>query len=166
MKPICQFLILCGLILGKTVAVQNGDLVGNHLIIASADILNGFPHQIADLEGYDLISTVLDHIVLNLRADFLFTVQNRLPAFVVGIEIFHIRFVRPMCDKCLSQHVQNIVPCDLRHIGKDFLTTETAQDRIPPLYLFSLLSLYQTLQWLSILTFYHTIRHSESKELK
>lgn len=90
--------------LGKTVAVQSGDLVGNHLIIASTDILNGFTHQIADLEGHDLIGTVLDHIVLNLRADFLFTVQNRLSAFVVGIEIFHIRFVRPMRNKCISQH--------------------------------------------------------------
>ena len=89
-RPVRQFLVLGRLILTENIIVQAADLSGNVLVIASAHILNGFTHQIANLEGHDLIGSVLNDFVADFRPYILLTVKHGLISTIVPIEIVNV----------------------------------------------------------------------------
>ena len=95
-RPVRQFLVLGRLILAENIIVQAADLSGNVLVIASAHILNGFTHQIADLEGHDLISSVFNDLVADFRPYFLLPVKYGLISTIVPIEIVNVGAVLQM----------------------------------------------------------------------
>ena len=94
--PLSQFSVLRSFIFRESIIVQLGNCVRNTGVILSSHILNGFSHQIADLEGNDFIGSVLYNFVVNLRPNFLLAVQNRLISLVIAIEIINLSLVLEM----------------------------------------------------------------------
>ena len=84
-KPVRQLLILCRFVLGQNIIVQLCDHFSRFFIGYSADILDRLSHQVADLEGHDLVCPVFDNLVVNLRAHILYSGKDRLVAFIVPV---------------------------------------------------------------------------------
>ena len=84
-EPVRQFLILCRFVLGQNIIVQFCHHLGDFFIGSSADILDRFAHQIADLKGHDFVCPVFDNLVVNLRAHILYSGKDRLVAFIVPV---------------------------------------------------------------------------------
>ena len=124
MRPVRQFLVLGRLILTENIIVQAADLSGNALVIAAAHILNGFPHQIADLEGHDLIGSVLNDFVADFRPYFLLSVKHRLISTIVPIEIVNVGAVLQMDEQSLLQNINDVPGIDFGNIGIDHTATK------------------------------------------
>ena len=123
-RPVRQFLVLGRLILAENIIVQAADLSGNVLVIAAAHILNGFTHQIADLEGHDLIGSVLNDLVADFRPYFLFPVKHGLISTIVPIEIVNVGAVLQMDEQSLLQNINDVPGIDFGNIGIDHTATK------------------------------------------
>ena len=84
-EPVRQFLILCRFVLGQNIIVQFCHHLGGFFIGCSADILDGFAHQIANLKGHNFVCPVFNNLVVNLRAYILYSRKDRLVAFIVPV---------------------------------------------------------------------------------
>ena len=100
MRPISQLLVLCGFVLGRNITVQCGNLFGDALVINPADILDGFTHQVSNLEGNDLVCPVFNDLVVDFRPYFLLTTKDRLISLVIPIEVFHVGLIRGVSGEC------------------------------------------------------------------
>ena len=124
MRPVRQFLVLGRLILTENIIVQAADLSGNALVIASAHILDGFAHQIADLKGHDLIGSVLNDLVTDFRPYFLFSIKHGLISTIVPIEIVNVGAVLQMDEQSLLQNINDVPGIDFGNIGIDHTATK------------------------------------------
>ena len=124
MRPVCQLLVLGRLILTENIIVQAADLSGNVLVITSADILDGFAHQIADLEGHVLIGSVFNDFVADFRPYFLLTVKHGLISTIVPIEIVNVGAVLQMDEQSLLQNINDVPGIDFGNIGIDHTATK------------------------------------------
>ena len=123
-RPISQLLVLCGFVLGRNIAVQRGNLLGNALVINPADILDGFTHQVADLEGNDLVCSVFNDLVVDLRPYFLHTGKDRLIALVIPVEVFHVSLICGVGGECFPQNFNHIAAIDFGNIGGNDLSSK------------------------------------------
>ena len=159
MRPISQLFVLSSFVLGKHIIIQSCHAVSDCFIVTTSNILNRLSHQIADLEGNNLIGPVLNHGVVDLRSNLFPSVQNRLISLIVSIEIINLGPVLKMNGKCLLQNTHNISIRDFLYIGINHSTTAQRlhSAKTPPLYLLHHCSLYRILQCLSMpnLSEYH-----------
>ena len=123
-RPISQLLVLCGFVLGRNITVQRGNLLGDALVINPADILDGFTHQVADLEGNDLVCSVFNDLVVDLRPYFLHTGEDRLIALVIPVEVFHVSLICGVGGECFLQNFNHIAAIDFGNIGGDDLSSK------------------------------------------
>ena len=104
-------------------AVKDGLIMCGQVIIPSL-----FPFFIAtnllnELGASKLISNALAPFGARLGIS-----GHGVSAFIIGVEVFNVRFVRPMRNKRFSQYVQHIVPCDFRNICINLFTPESTQN--------------------------------------
>ena len=116
-RPISQLLILCGLILRQSIIIELRDFLGNFLVIPTTDILDRLTHQIANLERYDFIGSVLNDFVIDFRPNFFLSVKNRLISLVVSVQITNICLVHEVNEQGLLQNINDVIIVDCGHIG-------------------------------------------------
>ena len=122
--PLGQFSVLGGFIFGQSVVIQPGYRLSDTLVIFPADILNRLTHQVADLEGHDLIGPILNDFVVDFRPNILLPVKNGLIALVIPVEVVNIRLVHEVSEQSLLENINDVVVVDLGHIGIDYPTTK------------------------------------------
>ena len=117
-EPLSQVKVLCGLVLYDHVAVQNHDLIRQGLILGTTNILERFTQEVAILEGDDLLCVVFHHLVADFRADFLFTVQDRLLAPAIPVQVVDLGRIDGMKLERLPKllyHIGGIDHFGIRH---------------------------------------------------
>ena len=113
------------LILSEHILIELGNRLSSILGIAPpADVLHGFTHEIADLEGNYLVCTVLNNLVVDLLADLLNTVKDRLLAPVIVVKVLYLSAVRSMDNHSTSQNVKHVLVRYLVNVGINDLPTE------------------------------------------
>ena len=115
--PLGQFCVLRRFILRKSVIVQESNRFRDSRIVFPADILNRLPHQITNLEGNDLVGSVLNNFVVDFRANILFPIKNRLVTLVIPIQVVNICLVQKMNEQGLLKNINDVIVVDFGNIS-------------------------------------------------
>ena len=124
MEPLSEIMIQLRLLPQEHVVVEQLDLLAHALLITTGDILHGFTHQIAGLEGDDFVGPVFDHLVVDLRANLLLALQDGLLSLVVAPEVINLSGVLLVYFQCLLKNRHHIRSGDLLLVRIDGDATE------------------------------------------
>ena len=129
MPPVSQFSISGCLILRQHIVIQSGNLIRNSAFVFPAHILDRLTHQIAGLEGNNLVRPVLDNDVVNLRPDFFLPAPDRLLTLVVAVEVVNLALILDVRKQGFLKNRDNIIPCNFFNIRINYTPAEQSSAR-------------------------------------